>query len=796
MNYQGLSEAEASKLLKEYGLNLLPQKRSYPLIQLLFSQFRNTMALVLIIASTLSFAIGDRLDGLLILIILLLNAALGFWQEYKASRELEALRRLEIASVRVIRDNGQQEIPASSLVPGDLIVLEAGDKIPADAYLVEAYDLTVDESTLTGESLPVVKSSHSEDGLIYFGTTVTSGRGRAKILATGAKTRIGNIALNLATVKEEPTPLEATLADLTKKVGILALIIALVIFFLRIIQLNDAVQAFFTSIAILVAAVPEGLPTAITVLLALGVRRMYQQKTLVRKMSSIESLGATTVICADKTGTLTRNEMRVKEVVAEKKLLKDLLKTAVFCNSASLVVRENSLHRLGRRKNYDILGDTTEGALLIWAADRGINIDLERSRGKILQEMAFSLERRMMSVVWEDKEGITIFSKGAPEVILPLCSLSEKEEEKLVRVYTDLAAKGLRVLAFARRELDKGEISRPKAHLESNLEFVGLVGIADEAREEAGIAIKKAKLAGIKVVMVTGDNELTAKAIAQEVGMFEAGDEVLTGAQLKEMGDEELAQRLGRTRIFARVTPENKLRIVQAYQQAGEVVAVTGDGVNDALALKQAQVGVAMGTSGTDVAKEAADLVILDDNLATIVSAIEQGRLIYANILKTVRFLLTGNFSEILLLLTAALISLPTPLLPVQILWINFVTDGLPALSLAADPASHRIMVVPPRKQGQQLLDLQMLRYVLIYGVMIALIVLLTFYMVLNQAGLQSARMMAFTIMVILQMGLIFIIRQHHSIFSNKYLLSSVGLVLLLQALILTIPFLRELFKV
>lgn len=786
MKELGLTTSQAQELLKEYGLNELPYKENFSALELLISQFKNVLSILLIIATALSFLVGEKVDGFLILLILVMNAGLGFWQEFKASKELEALRKLEVTTTRVLRDGKEVEIAATQLVPGDIIILESGDKIPADATLLESIDLMVNESALTGESVPVEKDTKDyAANTLFFGTSVTSGRGRAKIFATGEKTKFGKIALTLASVQEEQTPLEKTLDSLAKKVGFLAIGIAVFIFAVRIWQGVDIFDVFFGSVALMVAAVPEGLPAIITIALAFGVHRMYQKKTLVRRMSAVESLGGATVICTDKTGTLTLNQMRVKDVISQPDLEKNLLEASILCNSASLVQKE------GSTDDFEVLGDSTEGSLLIWGKQKGIDYEEQRSKAKLVHEVPFSLATRMMTTVWQ-KDGKTyLYSKGAPEMILPLCKLSEKEIQEHTKKYEELAAKGLRVLAVAGKEVSNKSEYEPK-----NLTFYGLVGIADQARPEVKDSIAKAHQAGIKVVMVTGDNDLTAKAIGKEVGLLQEGDEVLTGKQLEELSDDQLIEMLDRVKIFARVVPEHKLRIVKAFQKKGEVVAVTGDGVNDSLALKQAEVGVAMGKTGTDVAKEASDLIILDDNFATIVDAIEEGRLIYHNIIKVVKFLMTGNLSEVLVIVVAVVLGMPIPFIPVQILWINFVTDGLPALALVVDPTSKHIMSTKPQKHADTLLSKSTFSFIGLTSSLIMVLVLFVFWYGLQNASLEVARGWAFSAMVILQMIMVFFVRRPASVFSNKYLLLAVGFVLLIQFLIMTVPDLQEIFKI
>src|SRR3989344_196573 len=562
----GLTQKEAHEALSKYGLNKLPSKNGVSIFALFLRQIKNPLSILLIIAIAISLMIGDKLDAGLIALILVLNTALGFWQEFKASKELEALKSFEVTFSRVLRDGKEVELPSSEIVPNDIIILESGDKIPADGSIIESYSLSINESILTGESLPVIKSEKIDENLLFFGTTVISGRAKFKVLQTGIRTKFGAIAQNLSEIEDDQTPLEKALSELGKGIGIFAILAAVLIFALRIYQGYEIYEVLLSSIALMVAIVPEGLPAVVTIVLAIGVRTMYQKKALVRKMIAVESLGAATVICSDKTGTLTKNEMRVKEVKIVDHLENELLKCGVLCSSANLVVKED-------HGSFDILGDTTEGALLIYAKEKGIDIDLMRGEGKLVEEIPFSLKTRKMTVFWEENGKKVDYSKGAPEVIILESDLSEKDKNKWEQEYQKLAKKGLRVLGFSK-----------------DGKFLGLVGIADEVRSEVAEAIKLTNQAGIRVVMVTGDNELTAKAVGEEIGLLNEGDEILTGTQISEMSDEAFAERINKVRIFARITPEDKLRIVRTYQKLGEVVAVTGDGVNDSLALKQAEV--------------------------------------------------------------------------------------------------------------------------------------------------------------------------------------------------------------
>ncbi len=617
---------------------------------------------------------------------------------------------------------------------------------------------------------------------LFFGTSVVSGRGKAQVVFTGKNTRFGKLALTLSELEDEKTPLEKNLGKLAQTIAVLAFITSTLLFSLRLVQEISAKNALLESIALLVAAVPEGLPTAITFILVIGVRRMYHKKTLVRKLSAIESLGSTTVICTDKTGTLTQNKLSVQEVSTSQEGA--LIKTAVICNSAQLVLKED-------HGSVDILGDETEGALLLWAQDKKVSIEKLRTESKIVEELPFDSKTRMMAVLAKEINTHTLYIKGAPEVVIPITTLSDSEKKQIEMKYQEFARQGLRVLAFAQRTKIKAT-----NQIESELkqaEFIGLVAIADTIRPEAIKAVAKAKKASIKVVMITGDNELTAKAIGEQVGILKENDEIMLGSQLEELSDEELDKRIRQVAVFARCIPEHKLRIVQSYQRLGEVVAVTGDGVNDALALKQSQIGVAMGKIGTDVAKEASDMVIQDDNFATLVDAIEQGRLIYSNILKTVKFLMAGNLSEVLVIFLSGLLGFPPLLQPAQILWINFVTDGLPALTLAFDRSSTSMMTSRPRSQTDAIVGRKNLTAIAISGTTIAL-VNLAIFMMAQQYLPQLAQTIVFCTIVLTQIIFVMILRKDQPMYSNKYFIYSVILVLILQALIVTVPGLREAF--
>lgn len=779
----GLTTTEAHTLQQQFGPNALPSKQNTSALILFIAQFKNLLTLLLIAAAVISFISGDTIDGVLILMIVLLNSGLGFFQEYKASRELEALKKSETLTSRVIRDGQETQISSRDIVPGDLVIVEAGVNLPADGILIEAHNFTVNESSLTGESMPVYKTTDAKDSTVYFGTSIVRGRAKLLVTQTGIDTKFGKLALTLSTIDDDTTPLEISLSKLAKTITIISVILSIGLFMINYIRQQPLLESFFSSVALLVASVPEGLPAVVTIVLTFGVRRMYKHKTLVRRLSAIESLGSSTVICTDKTGTLTENKMSVSDFFTYSDQ-KNLIEAAVLCNSASLVLNSDN--------TYNILGDTTEGALLTWANGLGvIPEDLKRS-STLIEEIPFDSNTRSMTTLVKHGNAVYLIQKGAPEVVLPHTDLNSAKLEEVNSQFHKNAANGLRVLAFAIQKLPPKTTKIPS---NPKFTFLGLVSISDTIRPNVAPAIQKAKNAGIRTIMITGDSELTARHVAISVGILSKDQEVLTGTMLESLTDSELDARIRSIAVFARTSPEQKLRIVKSLERLGEVVAVTGDGVNDSLALKQAAVGVAMGITGTDVAKEASDIVIMDDNYATIIKAIEEGRVIYQNILKTTKFLLTGNLAEVLLIMLCSVFLLPTPLLPVQLLWVNFVTDGLPALALAADSPSPKIMSSPPRNSRQNILSRQTLQLIFFSGAVMAAISLAAFYFTYQHYNIQLARSVAFTIIVAVQMVYIFIMRRHHGIFSNKYLLGSVVVVLLAQFAIVTYPPLQTIFR-
>lgn len=695
--HKNLSQREASALLQKFGPNEITASHRYSLLKSFLGQFNNFLTLLLLAAGIISLLLDERVDAIFIFLIVALNAGFGVYQEFKAEKSLEALKKITVTLVRVIRDDKEQTIDSKELVPGDLIYLEEGSKVPADAIVIKTWNLEVNEASLTGESLPVIKHEEKEESReIFMGTVIAKGRCYAHISRTGNDTNFGRIAQTLALIKEDPTPLQKKLAVFTRQIGLIGIIAAISVFILSFLKDKNAFESFLFAVSLAVAAVPEGLPAVMTITLAIGVDKMSKEKAIVRKLHAIETLGSVTLVATDKTGTLTTNEMKVKKIWVEGKTydthqalklknraFEDLTLNGILCSTASLVLKVEP----GR---FDVIGDTTEGALLLMAKDLGMNPENIKAEWEVIDEQPFDATIKRMSVVVKKGKIKRTFTKGSPEAILQYCTqiihkdkivpLDDKTRSEIGKEFETYARKGLRMLAFA----------------EDNV-FLGFVGIADPVRPEVSDAVKKAFAAGIRVVMLTGDSPLTAEAIGLETGIIRGGEDILTGAQIDEFSDEDLLRILDKVRIFARISPHHKYRLVKLFQQKGEVIAVTGDGVNDALALKQADVGVAMGLTGTDVAKETADMVITDDNFATLIHAIERGRNIFNRIQSAIIYLLACNAGEIIYILAAILLGMPV-LLPLQILYINLATDGLPAISMAFAPGNPDIMRQQPRK--------------------------------------------------------------------------------------------------
>ncbi len=732
----GLTDEEAKARLEKYGPNELTSSKKASPLKIFLNQFRSILILILIGATLISLATGHDVDALVIFTIVLVSAILGFYQEYRAEKAVEALKRMLSPTVTVIRKSKELTIPLKEVVPGDILVLKEGDRVPADARLIEVINLRLNEASLTGESMPVFKEATllSENtpvsdrrNMIFSGTEVVGGKGKAVVVATGMNTEFGKIAKHVAAAEKEETPLEKKAREIGKWLGTIALSIAVAMIIIGVYKGMPLLQTLLFSIALAVAAVPEALPAVVTGSLAIGMHRMAKRNALVRRMPAVETLGTVTVICSDKTGTLTKGEMTVRKIYAldhmvevsgvgyipegvfqvdrddvgilQSEGFKLLMECSLLCNDAELI-REDGKWR--------IKGDPTEGALLVVAAKSGRQQEEVRKQYPRINEVPFSSERKLMTTVHSTPEGDKIFCmKGAPEKVLEKCThiyelggvkeLTEERKKEILSFNNDMAGNALRVLGVAYKRTIKAVNSLDEKAIESNMIFLGLLGMMDPPREEAIKAVETCKQVGIKPIMITGDHRLTAISVAKELGIYKEGDLVLTGEELEKMSDKKLEEIVERVTVYARVSPENKLKIVQAWKKKGHVVAMTGDGVNDAPALKNADIGVAMGITGTEVTKETADMVLADDNFATIVNAIELGRWIYDNIKKYLTYLLQANLIEIVMLSTTVLLGFPLPLLPVQILYVNLATDGLPALALGLSPPDPDIMKRPPR---------------------------------------------------------------------------------------------------
>ncbi len=779
-----MSRGEAAERLRRWGPNELREEARAPALRLLARQFTDVLTVILLLAAAIALSLGDWIEALSIAAIVVLNGTLSFFQEWRAEEALAALRRMLSTRARVIRDGIEAAVDSRDLVPGDLVVLEVGERVPADARLLEASNLSADESLLTGESLPVAKRAGAageadpleRPDLVHMSTVVTHGWGRAEVLATGMRTRVGGIAIMTRALGEQKTPLQRRLSALGRQLGLLAVGLAVLVALLGLALGRGLLDMFLTSVAMAVALVPEGLPAVVTLTLALGVRAMARRRALVRRLSAAEGLGAVTVICTDKTGTLTRNEMTVRRIWAGGRSLEvqgagyaprgaflaaglpiqpladpdlyALLRIGSLCGHAGLEERDGL---------WQVIGDATEGALRVAARKAGLTEPGEGAER--VSEFSFSSERKRMSVVVRGNEGIQALVKGAPEVILPLCSrvldagrpkpLGAEERARVEAEFARLSEAGLRTLAFAQRPLPPSIPLEPDA-VERDLTLVGLAGIVDALREGAGQAVEICRGAGIRVVMLTGDAARTAVSVARALG--HPAERVVTGSEIDALEDEGLLAVLRDTSVFARISPAHKLRIVTLLQRQGEIVGMTGDGVNDAPALKRADVGIAMGLRGTDVAKGAADLVLLDDDFSTIVRAVREGRRQYENIQKFVRYLLSSNFGEVVALLGGIVLGGPLILLPVQILWMNLITDGLTALALGVEPGERDLMRRPPRAPGHRILSRPALAAIAGLGTAIGAATLWLFAREMSSSGdVERARTLAFTGIILLE---------------------------------------------
>jgi Ca2+-transporting ATPase len=858
---RGLSQAIAKQRLREYGFNELKEQSGENLWQMLWKQLTSVMVLVLIGAGAIALMLGDHIDALAILTIVAFNAALGVRQEYQAGQAIASLKKLAVSTVKVRRDQKVTEISARQLVPGDIVLLETGNLVPADYRLLESSNLRIQEASLTGESEPTNKNTQvlgQKDlslgdrlNMAYMGTTITYGRGLGVVTETGSKTELVQIAIAIQTVKPKPTPLEKRLDQLGFRLAMITLVLVGIIFGLGLLRGEKLAFMFLAAVSLAVAAIPEGLPAVVTITLALGAKQMFRQHALIRKLPAVEALGSVTVICSDKTGTLTKNRMTVTLLMVEGHrvdlaiapspvfalntyedalpLLKEqptlalLLLGGLLCNDALLEADPQHPHQ------FHAVGDPTEGALVVAASRWGLKkINLEQSFPRIA-EIPFDAERKRMTTVHrlptttptELLDWITLsdwgltdssqvaFSKGAVVSLLSVCDrvwvkgkiepLNDAWRKKTLADNNQLAEDGMRVLGVAFRPLKNADEHFEAENLEKELIFAGLVAMIDPIRPEGKEAIQTCQRAGIRPVMITGDHPLTAQHIAQELGI-EQSEQFLTGLDLEKLSPADLEKQVEQISVYARVSPQHKLNIVQALQKRGAIVAMTGDGVNDAPALKQADIGVAMGITGTDVAKEAADMVLLDDNFATIIAAVKEGRVIYDNIRKFIKYTLTGNAGELWVILLAPFFGMPLPLIPLQILWINLLADGLLALALSVEPPEEQIMNRRPHNLKESIFSRGVGRDIVWVGLLLGFVLLAVAYRYWS-AHQPSWQTMVFTTLALSRMGLAETIRSDRDslfqvgLFSNKPLLVAVVLTFCLQMAVIYVPFLQTVFK-
>ncbi len=831
---QGLTSAEAAKRLAEIGPNEIQAAKRISAFEILLAQFKNVLILILLGATIISLFLGHGIESVVIAVIVLFAVALGFVQEYRAERAIEALREMAAPTATVLRDGDDTEIPARELVPGDVILLNTGDRVPADARLLEAVNLQVEEAALTGESMPVEKHTQPLDNpelsvgdrknMVYAGTAVTYGRGRALVAATGMQTEFGKIAQMLQTVETGKTPLQHNLDKLGAVLARAAFVVVALIVAVGLVRGQPLVEMLIFGIALAVAVVPEALPAVVTISLAIGVQKMVKRNALIRRLPAVETLGSTSVICSDKTGTLTKDEMTARQLYCAGEIihvsgagyapegqfttpdgtpaqmtpaLREMLMAGVLASDTRLIRTPG--------EGWDIKGDPTEGALIVAAAKAGLQKEALDAAHPRMGEIPFSSETKRMTTLHQTENGLTAYAKGAPEVILASCDFAATAEgsqpldaagrEKILQQAQSMASQALRVLGIA---------TKPQAELataEKGMTFLGLVGMIDPPRPEAKAAIAVCADAGIRPVMITGDHPVTAQAVARELGLLQSGGRVVTGAELEEMSDEQLLKDVEDISVYARVSPAHKLRVVSAWQERGHIAAMTGDGVNDAPALKKADIGIAMGITGTDVTKEAAAMTLTDDNFASIVAAVEEGRGVFGNIKKYLMYLLSSNIGEIGLMAGSALLGLPLPLTAVQILYVNLATDGLPALALSVDPPEKDLMRRKPRNPRTGIFTRPVVTLMALGGLWSTLINLSLFSWAINSGRtLEQAMTMTFVSLVLIQFFKAYNFRSdRYSVldkpFANKWLNLSIVWEIIMLLLIVYLPILHEPFN-
>ena len=841
---KGLSQEEAKTRLEKYGENALAAEKKKSFGEKLKEQILDPMIIILMIAAIISAFVGEALDAGIIIAIVIVNAFLSIYQEGKAEEAIAALQKMSSPKAKVVRDGDHIEVDSNTLVPGDIVILETGDIVPADLRLIDSSNLKIDESSLTGESVPVEKNfSKVYDGkmeigdrenLAYSSTIVTYGRGMGLVVETGHETEIGKIATSIATVGDEQTPLQRKLAKLSKTLGILVIVICAVVLGVGVLYKNDPLEMFMTAISLAVAAVPEGLPAIVTIVLSIGMGKMAEKNAIVKKLLAVETLGTTTVICSDKTGTLTQNEMTVVKVftdgqvydvsgtgyspegdvtkkeekvtIEEDENLKILSSIAALTNDAKLQVKG---------QEASIIGDPTEGALLTFAEKAGNGLKELYNNFDRIEEIPFDSDRKMMTT-FHDKifENIASFTKGAPDVVLDRCSkilidgkeveLDDKLRKEVLDKNSEFARSALRCLGYAYRKHSDMPSEITSENIEKDMVFVGLTGMIDPSRPEVKAAIKECRSAGIRPIMITGDYLETGLAIAKDLGIATSDDEAIMGRELNEMSEAELREIVKEKSVFTRVSPENKVQIVTALKQNGHITAMTGDGVNDAPAIKKADIGIAMGITGTDVAKNTAEVILTDDNFATIVNAVEEGRIIYSNIKKFVAYLLSCNLGEVLIVLISILMDLPVPLIPIQLLWLNLVTDSFPALALGVERGEADIMEEKPRDPDEPILDTEIKITVAIQSIAITVATLLAYFVGLKWYGLESginhARTMAFATLIICELLRAYSSRSidktvfELGVFTNKKLVFATLFSFLLMLVVIYVPVLNDAF--
>ncbi|RDW20814.1 calcium-translocating P-type ATPase, SERCA-type [Oceanobacillus arenosus] len=834
----GLSEKQVEERQKQYGYNVLDEQKHTSRWLIFLKQFQDFMVIVLLAATLIAGLLGEYVDAIAIMLIVLVNGFIGYFQEQKAEKSLDKLKELSAPMAHVLRDDKWERVSSREVVIGDIVKVESGDRIPADIRIIKSTSMETEESALTGESLPVMKhataivkenlDAQDQVNMGFMGTLVTRGSGVGIVVGTGMNTVMGQIASLMVNTKKMITPLERKLAELGKILIVVALLLTALVVFLGVLQGNPMYEMFLAGVSLAVAAIPEGLPAIVTVALSLGVQRMIKKKAIVRKLSAVETLGCASVICSDKTGTMTENQMTVKEIylngkhlyvtgdgydvqgdffLNQTKVEQDypnlgtMLLYGMICNNAILQTKKGK---------YSIDGDPTDGALLVAARKLGFT-DADKGNFRIIKEIPFDSDRKRMSVIVEDENQVRfLITKGAPDVLLPRSTfyldgnnkalIKTADRSKIDAAINRMASKALRTIAIGIRTLSKNE-SLDASFLEKELTFIGLYGMIDPPRKEVKFAIEECRQAGIKTVMITGDHVNTARAIAKNLNLLPENGLVIEGHQLNQMSLAELEEVIEDTYVFARVTPEHKLKIVKAFQDKGHIVAMTGDGVNDAPAIKASDIGISMGISGTDVTKEASSLVLMDDNFATIKEAIHEGRNIYENIRKFIRYLLASNVGEILVMLFAMLLALPLPLVPVQILWVNLVTDGLPAMALGLDKPENDVMKRAPRNPREGIFARGLGYKIVSRGILIGLVTLIAFMLSYqnNPDNIIYAQTIAFSTLVMAQLIHVFDCRSEHSVFSrnpfeNIYLVFAVISSLLLLLVVIYWPPMQPVF--